>query len=429
MKNLSCCVYISILAVTLSGCGGEDSTTTFASYQGTTIPSTITATNLNLRTARSTTNCCKNADGSSRTCYERTNESGKCKCYHCDRLSLISTDLTSQCRVIGVSESECKNIIGDPNNRRRTINSRTPTPADKIQSDSTRADNETEDNAESGSGQGQKDDFEKNTNQRRQVIKSNIVKYLERKADRLIINNNLRPEEPIPWDVGDISVGKDLREILYWFKDERNDLGSELSAFWLVDQYVNTHFFPVDSKDIDIYAKYGNPWCFKEIEENIYRWKEEDNLSLDMQVNFDEFIFAVYFFRTYLELAMGSNIYEATGYFMGELYPYNSRFREKCLLDVKVDTIWQSGGGTLEFLEKYIGTDISVLVINNNEVAIAALFKHNDGDYRYYNPNSSEGEITAKDGQDVANRLSADFGRDNYKKLHLLMSITNETYQ
>lgn len=410
MRKLSYYVCISILISLLSGCGDDSgggstsSTSTF--YSETSIPSIISASNINMRSGEAELICSPNPnDATSKICCQHVEATGECKCYSCNKSYFTSLDLSSQCSAIDrMSESECMSFINKDINIVKFI-SFGKSAASKIQIDFAQVD------VESNSNQGQEVDSKnsysqarevnskKSINQRQQVIKSNIVKYLEEKAD---------------------PIGSDLKEVIDWFKDEKNNLSNELSVFWLVTQSTNT-----------LQPPYGHHTNFRKIEDAIYQWKKDDELSLEMQESFDRFIFAIYFFQYYPEPAKIIAPMTAAYFMENLLQPYKNLFSKEEDVGVQLIEILQqnkinigSGNGELkeviysqktsDTLKEGINSNALVFIMNDAaDKVVAAIFKQNNSNYHYYNPGSSKGEIIAADSQDMVDRLYEDF--DNIK--------------
>jgi hypothetical protein len=187
MKKLSYYVGISILMSILSGCGGDDNKDDNKKGSSTSAHSSYTET-----TSIPTNNKMSGSESENFAGAE-------------DIETFVDT--TSQTRK-------------EPPTR--TTKNTIPTESSSSQAKTSNTDQDQQDDSER---------IEKQT--RLQVIKLNIIKYLKKRGGE---------------------IDEDLSEIIAWFEDEKNDLSNELSVFWLVTQNANAlqpHGNHINFKEIE----------------------------------------------------------------------------------------------------------------------------------------------------------------------------------
>ncbi len=367
------------------------------------------------------------------TCCQ-SKEAGACKCYSCNKDSVYSTDIGLQkhCSISNKSKSQCISFIGsdggigtsnmkagDFERKKRIGYYKELEKDEKEHGAATKVGN-----ANLGDGifevrniPNQDTNAKNSVNQRQQVIKSNIVKYLEKSAD---------------------PKNEDLKGFIAWFKDGQNNLGNELSILWLVDKKITTdpQIKTLREQTSQQQGYYDDDINLNNIEDAIYKWDENKALPLLVKEDFDEFIFAVYFFQYYPRLAEVVGPFETVGVMFGGmslvsldptktlLQQYKNVFPKKdedIVLQIK-DALHQSGftgGGDVKeitssqeinnTLEQIQNHDLVFIKVGAANKVTAAMFKNN-GNYYYYNPSTPKGEVTVVETSKMADELLADFG-------------------
>ncbi len=432
MKKLLCYFCVVVLSTALCGCKGGDGggdtnsgTNTSTSSQEVNIPGVISSPNIYISDSRTTVRCKRNGT-SATTCCQYTKTTGGCKCYNCNKPYITGIDLSTECSPINsMSESECINFTNEEDTNKSDVFA-----GGSSEAETSKAVKYYKDKRQSTAPKGISPDpvgdapktenaFRQETNsknnviQRQQVIKSNIVKYLEKKAE---IKN------------------EDLKDYIEWFKDENNNLGNELCLFWLTGQLSNVLQKTQDQDEVV---------SFDDIEHAIYGWKEADNLPLKVQEDFDEFIFVFYFLQHYPKLP---NVVGPIGV-LGVIYEIMKnvspdsgksllqRYKDAFLMYQDEITQFMNKSQQDQFikevtysreisdtLEKGISDNALVLIKNDiNDEVTAAIFKKGNN-YYYYNPSTSRKEVTASEVQNMASKLYEDFGgTEGVKKLHLFV--------
>jgi hypothetical protein len=428
MKKLLCYFYVVVLSVALCGCkGGDGGDNTSTTSQEVNIPNNISGPNVYLSDSRNTLRCKRN-DALSTTCCQYAKVTGDCKCYSCNKSHLTGIDLSSECSPISsMSASECINFTNEEDANKRNIfaggssESETSKAAkyykDKRQSTAPKgiSSNPVADEPKTGNALRQEANTKNNVIQRQQVIKSNIIKYLEKKAE---IKN------------------EDLKDFIDWFKDEKNNIGNELSIHWLVGQLPNV--LPKQMPQAQVQEEIIS---FDDVENAFYRWKEDDDLPPEIQKDFDDFIFGIYFLQHYPKLptvvgsigtiglmyeTMQDSLYDPAKSLL-QIYKISLSMRQYKITQfmdkaqqhkfIKETKYSQDIG---DILENGISDKALVFVKNGaGDEVTAAIFKQDYSNYYYYNPNTLRGEATASDVQNMASKLYEDFGgAEGVKELH-----------